>query len=130
MNKTKATALNKLYTSITNYFQSQHNYFEQSAKYLNDFIGSISEENELNLFDSYNNKYEKNTRNGTTLEMRFKGLGLSDFNEMQLNENDALNDKIKSYRRLKAKINRAESTPFLNEAIVKKYVNIVIKNNF
>lgn len=120
MNKTKTNASNQLYTSIANYFQSQHDYFEQSTKYLNDFIGSINEENEYSFFDSYNNKYEKNVRNGTDPALRFKGLGLTDFNEMQQNENDALNEKIKTYRRLKSKINRAESTPFLNEAISKR----------
>ncbi len=99
-NKIKTNTLNELVASVVNFYKYQLNYFEESSKYLNDFIKSLLNNNDQLINEPLNEIVNQN---------------LVDFNLKQAIEKNMLDNKMRYYKFKQCKINRAESTPFLNE---------------
>ena len=110
INKTKTNALNQLISCLLSFYKFQLKYFEESSKHLNEFIQSMST-NELTA-DTAKQQQQQPLPDASN---QIKCSDLLDFNMKQMNEKEVLEEKLRLFKFRKGNINRAESTPFLNE---------------
>lgn len=101
LNETKTSIFNQLYPCILNHMKLQHSYYEESGKYVSDFIQEMNE-----LIPSGFGLVSTQEMNECPI--------LVNFNFNQSCEKQALDEKLKLLRMRKLKMNRATSTPFLN----------------
>ena len=109
INKTKTNALNQLISCLLSFYKFQLKYFEESSKHLNEFIQSMS------TSELVDNTTARQPQPMPDASNQIKCSDLLDFNMKQMNEKEVLEEKLRLFKFRKGNINRAESTPFLNE---------------
>ncbi len=102
-----------MHASLFNFFQYQQSYFEESAKHIASFIQSINVARNSN---SYPDQYGSFSADQLAKKIHTDcPVIMMDFNMNQCYKQHVLADKLKLVRLKNCKLNRAGSTPFLNE---------------